>query len=357
MVFELCLSVRVCSCWRQSSQLNAIWCKNQIQADFYKYNKIRNWCKTNDEMWKMWQELLDVGVVARMEEWMDGERRGPSDGPRQQAVVSPDRWGRCCAPFSGLSEAPLRRKFSWSLGLCPESKVVSTQWRVKAEARPPDENTSRTSRTRTPSRTEKPSGSPVPGRPVALWPALRSFTADTSWCRRPTATWRRAGGGAAARLSTTSTRWTGAGARRTGTGPSAPGASASTRLSPACSTACLWPTGASTLISTISFHCDSGTIKNLTIEIHFILCINIPVGLILNEYTFNLNRGSLTDINVALLLIFSFFLDALSYFTLLSNSLKTGNWTLTLVSNAVWNKVSLWKRVFSKSLPVSFKWI
>lgn len=286
MVFELCLSVRGCSCWRQ---LNAAWCKNQIQADFYKYNKIRNWCKTND---KMWEELLDVGVVARMDEWMDGERRGPSDGPRQQAVVSPDRWGRCCAPFSGLSEAPLRRKFSRSLGLRPESKVVSTQWRVKAEARPPDQNTSRTSRTRTPSRTQKPSGSPVPGRPVALWPALRLSTADTSWCRRPTATWRRAGGEAAARSSTTSTRWTGAGARRTGTGPSAPGASASTRLSPACSTACLWPTGASTLTSTISFHSDSGTIKRLTIEIHFILCINIPVRLIDFKWMhFSLKRG------------------------------------------------------------------
>lgn len=55
---------------------------------------------------------------------MDGERRGPSGGPRQQAV-SPDRWGRCCAPLIGLSEARLRRKFNWSDGCSPSDKLTA----------------------------------------------------------------------------------------------------------------------------------------------------------------------------------------------------------------------------------------
>lgn len=120
-------------------------------------------------------------------------RRAPSDGSCHQAVVSPDRWGRYCAPLISLSEALLRRKSSLSGVLWPRLKVDSTQWRVKAEAVPPDETTSRTSRTRTPKQTEKPPVSPVPEPPAALYPALRSSTVDTSWYRRPTTTWRFVG--------------------------------------------------------------------------------------------------------------------------------------------------------------------
>lgn len=177
--------------------------------------------------------------------------------------LSADRWG-------GLYAAPERHFSVWgNIGLSgdnrggvgggasvegkvhslTDSQLVpneSVQWRAKGEFVQPDGAGSRTPQTQTQRvRTGNPLGWPVPDLLQTPSPAPRSSTADTSWCRHPTATRRRAGGEAAGLSDMILTRWTGRGARRTGTVRSAPGAWASTPLWPACLTACPWPTGGS----------------------------------------------------------------------------------------------------------------
>lgn len=96
---------------------------------------------------------------------------------------------------------------------------------------------------RTLSRTWSPPRCSLPDPPTPPSPVPRSSTAGTSWCRPRTATPLRVVGKVAVPSDTTSTRWTDRGVRRTGSVRWAAAAWALTRLWPACSSACPWPTG------------------------------------------------------------------------------------------------------------------
>ena len=92
------------------------------------------------------------------------------------------------------------------LGRRSPRRMPNAPWREEGEFAPPDRASSRTPRTRTRSRRGSPPGRRAPERRPGPCPARRSSTADTSWCRRPTATRCRAGGKAAGLCDTTLTR-------------------------------------------------------------------------------------------------------------------------------------------------------